>query len=130
MNSSFHGQGENLVKKYLLLVILYTSMTIGIAGLAACAGPDQDDASAQGQISSAAIARVTAPEKLKPNTDALQWRFIGPITGNRGSAVAGHPTNKTCSILVLHQAFGKHLMPDSLGSHWETGNSRQVTWAQ
>ena len=26
--------------------------------------------------------------------DALEWRFIGPIAGNRGSVVLGHPTEK------------------------------------
>ena len=26
--------------------------------------------------------------------DAMQWRFIGPIAGNRGSVVLGHPTKQ------------------------------------
>ena len=25
---------------------------------------------------------------------ALEWRFIGPIVGNRGSVVLGHPTEQ------------------------------------
>ncbi len=104
------------MKKYLLPVLFYTSMTIGIVGLASCVGPDQENASTQVQSSPGAIARVAAPEKLKPNTDALQWRFIGPITGNRGSAVVGHPTNK--NVFYFGASSGLWMTPDA-GFTWE-----------
>ena len=103
------------MKKYLLPVICYTSMTIGIVGLAACGGPGRDDAATHSRSSSAAIARVAAPEKLKPNTDALQWRFIGPITGNRGSAVVGHPTDK--NVFYFGASSGLWKTPDA-GFTW------------
>ena len=67
-----------------------------------------------GQVAS--IPRVAAPEKLKPNTDALQWRFIGPITGNRGSAVVGHPTNK--NLFYFGASSGLWMTPDA-GFTWE-----------
>jgi hypothetical protein len=33
------------------------------------------------------IPRVAFPDKKIADIDALKWRFIGPMTGNRGSAV-------------------------------------------
>lgn len=49
---------------------------------------------AQGTQQPKPIPRVAAPAKQQPNTDAMIWRFIGPMMGNRGSAVIGHPVNK------------------------------------
>ena len=49
---------------------------------------------AQGPQRPQPIPRVAAPAKQQPNTDAMIWRFIGPMMGNRGSAVIGHPINK------------------------------------
>jgi photosystem II stability/assembly factor-like uncharacterized protein len=40
------------------------------------------------------IPRVAFPEKKVADLDALKWRFIGPMTGTRGSAVVGHPIDK------------------------------------
>jgi len=37
------------------------------------------------------FSQSESPNDLK--FDALEWRFIGPISGNRGSVVLGHPTD-------------------------------------
>jgi photosystem II stability/assembly factor-like uncharacterized protein len=63
-----------------------------------------------------AIPRVAAPEKQSANTDALQWRFIGPVTGNRGSAVVGHPTDK--NVFYFGASSGLWRTPDA-GFTWE-----------
>ena len=40
------------------------------------------------------IPRVAFPDKKVADLNALKWRFIGPMTGTRGSAVVGHPADK------------------------------------
>jgi len=61
------------------------------------------------------IPRVAAPEKQKPNTDAMIWRFIGPIAGTRGSVVLGHPTEKT--VFYFGASGGLWKTPDA-GLTW------------
>ena len=81
---------------------------------ASCAATPEPVAAAE-PTRPAGIPRVAAPEKLKPNTDALQWRFIGPITGNRGSAVVGHPTDK--NVFYFGASSGLWKTPDA-GLTW------------
>jgi photosystem II stability/assembly factor-like uncharacterized protein len=45
--------------------------------------------------SQTAVSRAARPEKPVPDTNAMIWRFIGPIAGTRGSVVLGHPTERT-----------------------------------
>ena len=47
---------------------------------------------------------------------ALEWRFIGPIVGNRGSVVLGHPTEPNVFLMVQVMVFGKLKMRGHTGS--------------
>ncbi|WP_276388323.1 WD40/YVTN/BNR-like repeat-containing protein [Eudoraea chungangensis] len=49
------------------------------------------------------------------NFDALQWRFIGPIAGNRGSVVLGHPTEKNT---FYHGASNGLWKTEDAGLYW------------
>lgn len=64
---------------------------------------------------SSQIPRVAFPEKKVADINALKWRFIGPMTGTRGSAVVGHPTDKS----VFFHAAGNGL--------WKTTDAG-ATW--
>ena len=93
------------------------SIAVALISLsAASCSPTPEPFAAAEPAQPAGISRVAAPEKLKPNTDALQWRFIGPITGNRGSAVVGHPTNK--NLFYFGASSGLWMTPDA-GFTWE-----------
>ena len=63
-----------------------------------------------------AIPRVAAPAKQAANTDAMIWRFIGPMTmGTRGSVVLGHPTD---SNVFYHGASGGLWKTPDAGQTW------------
>jgi photosystem II stability/assembly factor-like uncharacterized protein len=62
-----------------------------------------------------AVPRRPFPAKPAVNTDAMIWRFIGPMVGNRGSAVVGHPIDK---MRFYHGASG---------GLWETTDAG-LTW--
>jgi len=62
-----------------------------------------------------AIPRVAAPEKQTASTDAMIWRFIGPMTGNRGSVVLGHPVDKN---VFYHGASGGLWKTPDAGLTW------------
>jgi len=62
-----------------------------------------------------AIPRVAAPAKQAANTDAMIWRFIGPMTGTRGSVVIGHPTDKN---VFYHGASGGLWKTPDAGQTW------------
>ena len=51
------------------------------------------------------------PEKL----DALEWRFIGPIVGNRGSVVLGHPTEPNVFFFGASNGLWK---TEDAGTYW------------
>ena len=71
--------------KQFITFAFSTIIAIGSLGLSS---------SASGATSTEAqIKRAAKPQKQVASTDALSWRFIGPMTGNRGSAVVGHPTD-------------------------------------
>lgn len=61
------------------------------------------------------IPRVAAPEKQSPNTNAMIWRFIGPMTGTRGSVVLGHPTDRN---VFYHGASGGLWKTSDAGQTW------------
>ena len=61
------------------------------------------------------VPRVAAPEKQAPNTDAMIWRFIGPIVGTRGSVVLGHPTDRN---VFYHGASGGLWKSPDAGQTW------------
>jgi len=48
--------------------------------------------------------------------DALEWRFIGPIVGNRGSVVLGHPTEPNT---FFHGASNGLWKTEDAGTYWE-----------
>ncbi len=52
------------------------------------------------------------PEKF----DAMEWRFIGPIVGNRGSVVIGHPTEPNT---FYHGASNGLWKTEDAGTYWE-----------
>lgn len=52
------------------------------------------------------------PEKF----DALNWRFIGPIVGNRGSVVLGHPTKPNVFFNGASNGLWK---TEDAGTYWE-----------
>jgi photosystem II stability/assembly factor-like uncharacterized protein len=60
------------------------------AGLSSCT---TEQADTQTPVAEKQIQRVAYPEKQVADINALKWRFIGPMTGNRGSAVVGHPSD-------------------------------------
>lgn len=47
---------------------------------------------------------------------ALEWRFIGPIVGNRGSVVLGHPTKPN---VFFHGASNGLWKTEDAGTYWE-----------
>ena len=61
------------------------------------------------------IPRVAAPEKQAPNSNAMIWRFIGPMTGTRGSVVLGHP--REASVFYHGASGGLWKTPDA-GQTW------------
>jgi photosystem II stability/assembly factor-like uncharacterized protein len=48
--------------------------------------------------------------------DAMEWRFIGPIAGNRGSVVLGHPTEP---YTFYHGASNGLWKTEDAGTYWE-----------
>jgi photosystem II stability/assembly factor-like uncharacterized protein len=69
------------------------------------------------------IPRVAFPEKQTASLDALKWRFIGPMTGLRGSDVIGHPTDRN---LFFHASNGLWKTTDA-GHTWEPVGDGQFT---
>ncbi len=67
------------------------------------------------QSSEPPVPRVAAPEKQAPNTNAMIWRFIGPMAGTRGSAVLGHPTDNN---VFYHGASGGLWKTPDAGQTW------------
>ena len=63
-----------------------------------------------------AITISFAQEKEKPKFDALEWRFIGPIVGNRGSVVLGHPTKEHTFYFGASNGLWK---TEDAGTYWE-----------
>ena len=49
--------------------------------------------------------------------DAMEWRFIGPIAGNRGSVVLGHPTEP---YTFYHGASNGLWKTEDAGTYWES----------
>ena len=47
---------------------------------------------------------------------ALEWRFIGPIVGTRGSVVLGHPTEAN---VFYHGASNGLWKTEDAGTYWE-----------
>ena len=61
------------------------------------------------------IPRVAAPAKQTPDSNAMIWRFVGPITGTRGSVVLGHPTDNN---VFYHGASGGLWKTPDAGQTW------------
>ena len=53
---------------------------------------------------------------LEPSLNAMEWRFIGPIAGNRGSVVLGHPTKQN---EFYHGASNGLWKTEDAGIYWE-----------
>jgi photosystem II stability/assembly factor-like uncharacterized protein len=58
----------------------------------------------------------TQEDKRPEQFDALEWRFIGPIVGNRGSVVIGHPTEPNT---FYHGASNGLWKTEDAGRYWE-----------
>jgi len=61
------------------------------------------------------IPRVAFPDKRVADLNALKWRFIGPMTRTRGSAVVGHPTDKN---VFFHGAGNGLWKTTDAGATW------------
>jgi len=59
---------------------------------------------------------VNGQQNSQTSFNALEWRFIGPIVGNRGSVVLGHPTK---SQTFYHGASNGLWKTDDAGAYWE-----------
>jgi photosystem II stability/assembly factor-like uncharacterized protein len=57
------------------------------------------------------VFAVDPPESF----NALEWRFIGPMMGTRGSAVLGHPTREN---VFYHCASNGLWMTEDAGQYW------------
>ncbi|MDJ0835472.1 MAG: glycosyl hydrolase [Acidobacteriota bacterium] len=49
---------------------------------------------------------------------ALEWRFVGPPVGTRGTSVAGHPKNQ--QVFFFGSASGGLWRTDDAGQYWES----------
>ncbi|MCP4251176.1 MAG: glycosyl hydrolase, partial [bacterium] len=70
---------------------------------------------AQSDADIQAVPRVAAPQKQVPNTNAMIWRFIGPMTGTRGSVVVGYPNDTN---VFYHGASGGLWKTPDAGQTW------------
>ncbi len=92
--------------------------------LAACAAQSPTtDAGLSSSHAGKQIPRVAFPEEQSADLSALKWRFIGPMTGLRGSDVIGHPTNRN---LFYHASNGLWKTTDA-GDTWEPVGDGQFT---
>jgi photosystem II stability/assembly factor-like uncharacterized protein len=55
-------------------------------------------------------------QEVPENFDALQWRFIGPTVGTRGSVVLGHPTQPNTFFFGASNGLWK---TEDAGTYWE-----------
>ena len=83
--------------------------------LSSCTGNTSSAPEETAKPAASNIARVGKPEKQKASTDALSWRFIGPMVGNRGSAVVGHPTKTS---VFFHGASNGLWKTSDAGASW------------
>ena len=102
----------DVMKKPLSLLAYSAVLAIGSMTLSSCAtsAPEVSEAPAE-----STITRVAKPERQIANTNAMIWRFIGPMTGNRGSAVVGHPTDT--NVFYHGASNGLWKTPDA-GQTW------------
>ena len=91
----------------------WVSILLAALALSACAPPAQEHSVAAENETS--IPRAERPEKPPANTNAMIWRFIGPIAGTRGSMVIGHPTEHT---VFYHGASGGLWKTPDAGLTW------------
>ncbi len=98
-------KGSNEMTVKTCIIVLAT--TLAVVALSAC--------ERQQAASPLPIPRVAAPDKQAPNTDAMIWRFIGPMTGTRGSVVLGHPIDKN---VFYHGASGGLWKTPDAGQTW------------
>jgi len=59
---------------------------------------------------------IQAQDVVSTSFQAMQWRFIGPIAGNRGSVVLGHPTELNT---FYHGASNGLWKTEDAGTYWE-----------
>lgn len=77
--------------------------------MACTSSPPENNQEAQSRIENSSTQKI---EKF----DALQWRFIGPIVGNRGSVVLGHPTKPNVFFNGASNGLWK---TEDAGIYWE-----------
>ena len=63
---------------------------------------------------SAAVAETT---DAGPEFQALEWRFVGPPVGSRGTSVVGHPTDE--QVFWFGMSSGGLWKTDDAGLYWE-----------
>lgn len=62
------------------------------------------------------VLDLNGQQAAKKSFNALEWRFIGPIVGNRGSVVVGHPTEPNT---FFHGASNGLWKTEDAGTYWE-----------
>ena len=65
--------------------------------------------------SSSLTVSAQSTETKSPTLNALEWRFIGPIVGNRGSFVLGHPTEENTFFFGASNGLWK---TEDAGTYW------------
>ncbi len=67
----------------------------------------------------AAVPSTAAAETpgTTPELQALEWRFVGPIVGGRGTSVAGHPTDP--NVFYFGSSSGGLWKTEDAGQYWE-----------
>ncbi len=78
------------MKKSILTTV---STTLSVSMVASCGVEATVNIVESLQAPTKQIPRVAFPEKQTADLSALNWRFIGPMTGIRGSDVIGHPVD-------------------------------------
>ena len=99
------------MKKYVSQILYCLGIVVVSITASSCAAQKP----AQEVETIPAIPRVAAPEKQTASTNALNWRFIGPMTGNRGSAVVGHPMDTN---VFYHAASNGLWRTSDAGGTW------------
>ncbi|NTS76673.1 hypothetical protein HR060_07300 [Catenovulum sp. SM1970] len=96
------------------LITMFT--TAVLAGSIASCSSTNDGSNVSNQSTNKQIPRVAFPEQRPYDLNAMKWRFIGPMTGLRGSDVKGHPTNKN---VFYHAANSGLWITTDAGDTWE-----------
>lgn len=99
--------------------VLATTLAVTVAGGLTACNQEHSQTAAKApstpNTQSQQIPRAAFPEQQTADISALKWRFIGPMSGLRGSDVIGHPTDRN---IFFHASVGLWKTTDA-GDTWE-----------